>query len=64
MATYLELAKSLYPNMPDNLLNMFADEWAETGDSNVAIAKVRGTMNMKLYSLETKELMEQLSLMK
>ena len=43
MATYLELAKSLYPNMPDNLLNMFADEWAETGDSNVAIAKVRGT---------------------
>ena len=43
MATYLELAKSLYPNMPDNLLNMFANEWAETGDSNVAIAKVRGT---------------------
>ena len=43
MATYLELAKSLYPNMPDNLLNMFADEWAKTGNPNVAIAEVRGT---------------------
>ena len=43
MATYLELAKSLYPNMPDNLLDMFADEWAKTGNPNVAIAEVRGT---------------------
>jgi hypothetical protein len=43
MATYLELAKSLYPNMPDNLLNLFADEWARTGDPKVAIAEVRGT---------------------
>ena len=43
MATYLELAKSLYPNMPDNLLNLFADEWARTGNPKVAIAEVRGT---------------------
>ena len=43
MATYLELAKSLYPNMPDNLLNMFADEWARTGNPKVAIAEVRAT---------------------
>ena len=43
MATYLELAKSLYPNMPDNLLNLFANEWARTGDPKVAIAEVRGT---------------------
>jgi len=43
MATYLELAKSLYPNMPDNLLNLFANEWARTGDPKVAIAEVRET---------------------
>ena len=43
MATYLELSKSLYPNMPDNLLNLFADEWARTGNPKVAIAEVRGT---------------------
>ena len=43
MATYLELSKSLYPNMPDNLLNMFANKWAETGNPKVAIAEVRGT---------------------
>jgi len=43
MATYLELAKSLYPNMPDNLLNLFANEWARTGNPKVAIAEVRGT---------------------
>jgi hypothetical protein len=48
MATYLELAKSLYPNMPDNLLNLFADEWADTGDSNVAISKVRQTDEYKI----------------
>ena len=43
MATYLELAKSLYPNMPDNLLNLFANEWARTGDPKVAIAEVRAS---------------------
>ena len=43
MATYLELAKSLYPNMPDNLLNLFADEWARTGNPKVAIAEVRAS---------------------
>jgi len=29
--------------MPDNLLNMFANKWAETGNPKVAIAEVRGT---------------------
>ena len=43
MATYLELAKSLYPNMPDSLLNMFANKWAETDNPKVAIAEVRAS---------------------
>ena len=41
MATYAELAQSLYPNMPPDILNLFANEWARTGDPNVAIAEVR-----------------------
>ena len=41
MATYAELAQSLYPNMPPDVLALFADEWARTGDPNVAIAEVR-----------------------
>ncbi len=41
MATYEELAKSLYPNMPSDILDLFANEWARTGDPNVAIAEVR-----------------------
>ena len=43
MATFLDLAKSLYPNMPEAILNSFANEWAATGDSNVAISNVRQT---------------------
>ena len=43
MATFQELAKSLYPNMPIDILDLFADEWAKTGDPNVAIANVRRT---------------------
>ena len=31
MATFQELAKSLYPNMPIDILDLFADEWAKTG---------------------------------
>ena len=41
MATFEELAKSLYPNMPLDILALFADEWARTGDPQVAIAEVR-----------------------
>jgi len=41
MATYAELAQSLYPNMPPDVLGLFADEWARTGDPQVAIAEVR-----------------------
>lgn len=43
MATFLDLAKSLYPNMPEAILNSFANQWAATGDSNVAISNVRQT---------------------
>jgi hypothetical protein len=41
MATYAELAQSLYPNMPPDILELFASEWARTGDPQVAIAEVR-----------------------
>jgi hypothetical protein len=41
MATYAELAQSLYPNMPPDVLSLFASEWARTGDPQVAIAEVR-----------------------
>jgi len=41
MATYAELAQSLYPNMPPDILNLFAQEWARFGDPQVAIAEVR-----------------------
>ena len=34
MASFLELAESLYPNMPPSILQLFADEWAKTGDPN------------------------------
>jgi hypothetical protein len=43
MATYLELAESLYPNLPPSVLDLFASEWAKTGDPNVAISNVRKT---------------------
>ena len=41
MATYEELAQSLYPNMPPDILELFASEWSRTGDPQVAIAEVR-----------------------
>jgi len=43
MATFLELAESLYPNLPPSILDLFAAEWAKTGDPNVAISNVRKT---------------------
>ena len=41
MATYAELAQSLYPNMTPDVLALFSSEWARTGDPQVAIAEVR-----------------------
>ena len=41
MATYEELAQSLYPNMPPDVLALFSSEWARSGDPQVAIAEVR-----------------------
>ena len=41
MATYEELARSLYPNLPQDILDLFASEWSRTGDPQVAIAEVR-----------------------
>ena len=43
MEKFLELAQSLYPNMPPDILQLFADEWSKTGDPNVAISNVRRT---------------------
>ena len=43
MEEYLVLARSLYPNMPDAILNSFATQWAETGDPKIAISNVRQT---------------------
>ena len=43
MEQFLELAQSLYPNMPPDILQLFAEEWSKTGDPNVAISNVRKT---------------------
>ena len=43
MDKFLELAQSLYPNMPPDILQLFAEEWSKTGDPNVAISNVRRT---------------------
>lgn len=43
MEQYLLLAQSLYPNMPTQVLNAFATQWAETGDPNIAISQLRQT---------------------
>ena len=43
MEKFLELAQSLYPNMPPDILQLFANEWSKTGDPNVAISNVRRT---------------------
>ena len=43
MEKFLELAQSLYPNMPPDILQLFAEEWSKTGDPNVAISNVRKT---------------------
>jgi len=43
MEQFLELAQSLYPNMPPDILQLFAEEWSKTGNPNVAISNVRKT---------------------
>lgn len=49
MEQYLQLAKTLYPNMPDEILNLFAEQWSQTGDPNIAISEVRQTNLYKDY---------------
>jgi len=49
MEQYLQLAKTLYPNMPDAILNAFAQQWSQTGDPNIAISEVRQTDLYKDY---------------
>jgi len=41
MEQYIQLARTLYPNMPEPILNAFAQQWSQTGDPNIAIAEVR-----------------------
>ena len=43
MATYLEEAQSLYPQLSPELLNLFAAEWAKSGNPTTAIQEVRQT---------------------
>ena len=43
MEEYLVLARAKYPNIPDDILNAIATQWAETGDPKIAIANVRQT---------------------
>ena len=38
---YLQLTESIYPNFPPDILNLFAKEWAKTGNPNVAMGNVR-----------------------
>ncbi len=47
MATYLEEAQALYPNLSATLLNLFAQEWAKSGNPVTAIQAVRQTDEYK-----------------
>jgi|TARA_R100000781_G_scaffold37049_1_gene26242 hypothetical protein len=47
MEEYLVLARAKYPNIPDDILNAIATQWAETGDPKIAIANVRQTQLYK-----------------
>ena len=47
MATYLEEAQALYPNLSATLLNLFANEWAKSGNPVTAIQQVRQTDEYK-----------------
>ena len=47
MATYLEEAEILYPNLSGTLLQLFAAAWAKSGNAANAIAEVRLTDEYK-----------------
>ena len=53
MATYLEEAQALYPNLSATLLNLFAQEWAKSGNPVTAIQEVDKQMNIKQSSQVT-----------
>lgn len=46
---WLEQARTLFPWMPEPLLKVFADAWAETGDTDVALARMRQSPQYDRY---------------
>lgn len=46
---WLEQARTLFPWMPEPLLKIFADAWAETGDTEVALARMRQSPQYDRY---------------
>lgn len=46
---WLEQARTLFPWMPEPLLKVFADAWAETGDTEVALARMRQSPQYDRY---------------
>ena len=46
---WLEQARTLFPWMPEPLLKVFADAWAETGDKDVALARMRQSPQYDRY---------------
>lgn len=46
---WLERARTLFPWMPEPLLKVFADAWAETGDTEVALAQMRQSPQYDRY---------------
>ena len=47
MATYLEEAELLYPDLTGTLLQLFAAAWAKSGNPQTAIQEVRQTDEYK-----------------
>src|SRR5690606_8303029 len=46
---WLEQARTLFPWMPEPLLKVFADAWAETGDTELALARMRQSPQYDRY---------------
>lgn len=46
---WLERARTLFPWMPEPLLKVFADAWAETGDTEVALGRMRQSPQYDRY---------------
>lgn len=46
---WLEQARTLFPWMPEPLLKVFADAWAETGDTEVALGRMRQSPQYDRY---------------